>query len=240
MIVGNGMIARAFHAYADNDGVVIFASGVSNSGEKDPQQFLREKNRLADELTRSSKRLFVYFSTCSIDDLDVSSSPYVLHKGEMEQMIKAQLDRYLIFRLPQVVGSSPNRTTLVNFLCDKISRGERFTVWKHAVRYLIDVEDVVAVSRLFIEDPTRYNSTINIALHRYAVMDIVSVLEQVCGKKASYELVDKGTPYSIDTSDIAVMCGTAGARSAGEYLDHMLRKYYTGAGVPDRQGLRES
>ena len=33
MVVGNGMLAQYFDSYKDNDEVVIFCSGVSNSNE---------------------------------------------------------------------------------------------------------------------------------------------------------------------------------------------------------------
>ena len=45
MIIGNGLIANAF-LDCDNPDVVFFASGVSNSLEKDNANFLREQTLL--------------------------------------------------------------------------------------------------------------------------------------------------------------------------------------------------
>ena len=41
MVVGNGMLAKAFEAYITNEKVVIYASGVSNSSENSDENFQR-------------------------------------------------------------------------------------------------------------------------------------------------------------------------------------------------------
>jgi len=43
MVIGNGMIAKAFSQYKNNPKVLLFASGVSRSNEKEEASFLREK-----------------------------------------------------------------------------------------------------------------------------------------------------------------------------------------------------
>ena len=47
MVVGSGLLANTFESYRDNEDVIIFASGVSNSGCVDPEQFKRESNLVA-------------------------------------------------------------------------------------------------------------------------------------------------------------------------------------------------
>ena len=44
MVVGSGLLANTFKSYSDNEDVIIFASGVSNSGCVDLEQFKRELN----------------------------------------------------------------------------------------------------------------------------------------------------------------------------------------------------
>ena len=39
MVIGNGMIANAFKQYENDDEVIIFASGVSNSKENNDSEF---------------------------------------------------------------------------------------------------------------------------------------------------------------------------------------------------------
>jgi nucleoside-diphosphate-sugar epimerase len=124
MIVGNGLIAKAFYDnYANRDDVLIFASGVSNSSNIDPKEFIREKTLLKSFLTERKK--IVYFSTCSIEDPSLENSPYILHKLEMEELVKGVND-YLIFRLPQLAGKTDNPNTLLNFLYRKIKKSGIF------------------------------------------------------------------------------------------------------------------
>ena len=50
-IVGNGMIAKVFNNFkSDSTNCLIFASGVSDSTCKDPNQFIREELLLKNEL----------------------------------------------------------------------------------------------------------------------------------------------------------------------------------------------
>ena len=96
------MIARAFApVYSDNQDVVIFASGVSNSSETRQEAFEREKALLS-HWARGGHRL-VYFSTCSVADPSQIRKPYVRHKLEMESIVEGT-GSYVIFRLPQIVG----------------------------------------------------------------------------------------------------------------------------------------
>ena len=66
MIVGNGLIAKAFDNFKD-DKVIIFASGVSNSLEQRKQEFDRE-NILSNVINENPEKI-VYFSTCYFNDI---------------------------------------------------------------------------------------------------------------------------------------------------------------------------
>lgn len=185
MIVGNGLIAKAF---GDIDDVVVFASGVSNSRETRTSEFEREE-----ELFRSMpKDLFmVYFSTCSV--YEYTYTPYIAHKLHMESLTADR--RGLIIRLPQVAGRSKNPHTLLNFLHDRVKHGKRFEVWSGAVRYIIDIDDVVgdAKGRILRMTP----GIINYTTKPTSVLTIVKAFENIIGKKANYKIVRKGVGYTI-------------------------------------------
>ncbi len=70
MIVGSGLLARAFALHAAvTPQCWFYAAGVSNSACTDEREFERERARLADALrSASGAPAFVYFSTCSADD----------------------------------------------------------------------------------------------------------------------------------------------------------------------------
>lgn len=227
MVIGTGMIAKAFARYNDHDEVLIFASGVSNSGEKDAAQFLREQRYLADTLRAHRDKLIVYFSTCSVDDKEVCASPYVLHKLHMERLIKNMHPRYLVVRLPQVVGRSQNKTTLVNYLYDSIKRESAFTVWRYAVRNIIDVEDVAGIVSHIVERGMFQKKVLNVAAITYPVLDIVRTLEKITQKKAIFTVVEKGCPFEIDKAESTSIAKELHIEFNDGYLERVLSKYYT-------------
>ena len=48
MVVGTGLLAKAFLEYENDDNIIVFASGVSNSKEISREEFDREKLLLND------------------------------------------------------------------------------------------------------------------------------------------------------------------------------------------------
>ena len=86
MVIGSGLLAKAFHQFADDGNVVVFASGVSNSLEQNKSAFEREKNLLLKYLDGSAK--LVYFSTVSVHDQSLTKTPYIIFKNEIENLIK--------------------------------------------------------------------------------------------------------------------------------------------------------
>jgi nucleoside-diphosphate-sugar epimerase len=172
---------------------------------------------------------FVYFGTCSVGDPEAQHTPYVQHKLAMEQLA-ATHPRYLILRLPQVVGITPNPHTLSNYFYTRIARSESFQLWRKAKRNIIDVDDVAAIAGQLIPDPTARRLTLNIANSRSdTIPDIVASMERVVGKKAIYESVDRGSEYAVDTRAILPMLDKAGVKFGGEYLERVMGKYYAKA-----------
>lgn len=228
-VVGSGMLARAFFPVAlERQGAIcIYAAGVSNSSCTNVCEFERERQRLTQALQQSIQAdPFVYFGTCSVADPDAANTPYVQHKLAMEQLA-ATHSRHLIFRLPQVVGKTPNPHTLLNFLYARVARSERFTIWRNACRNVIDVDDVAAIARQIIDDPFLRNITLNIANPvSYPVTEIVGAMERAVGKSAVYDLVDRGSIYTIGTGESTLAAARAGIIFPDDYLDQVIGKYY--------------
>jgi hypothetical protein len=82
MVIGNGMVAIRFESYKTNDEFLIFASGVSNSKNINPEVYERELILLQRSIQENREKIFVYFSTCSIYDPEEENSKYVLHKSK--------------------------------------------------------------------------------------------------------------------------------------------------------------
>lgn len=231
MIIGHGLLAQAFKAlYFNSPDVLIFASGVSNSMCIDPLEFEREIKMIKDALSNYPLTQFIYFSTTSIFDSDLQSSPYVLHKKKIEKLLLSDEHKShtLIFRLPIVAGKTSNKYTLLNFLVDKISRGESFKVFANAYRNILGIDDLVKICSIIIESNSPKGKTFNVCNPEATKMtDLIPVLEEMIGKKAMFELVDKGggQPH-IDMHEISPFLKLSAVTFDSQYLLKTLKKYY--------------
>lgn len=228
MLIGSGMLAQGFAIpFSQRDDICIYSAGVSNSNCIDVYEFERERCLLSETLKKMQHvGVFVYFGTCSVGDPEALSTPYVQHKLAMEQLV-VEHPQYLILRLPQVAGKTPNPHTLLNFLYARISRSEAFNLWGKAKRNIIDIDDVVLIAAQFIGDEYTRNTTINIANPTsYSMMDIVGGMERAVGKRAIYYVVERGSEYTIDASAILPVLENAGVGFGSDYLEKVVGKYY--------------
>jgi nucleoside-diphosphate-sugar epimerase len=226
MIVGDGMLASAYElAGAKNWDQIIFASGVSNSLEKDPGEFQKEIDLLL--MYAELDKTLVYFSTVSIFDHSLASNPYIRHKIKIEKVIEHRFNKYLIIRLPIVVGKSANPHTLTNFLFQSIITGNPFRLFQHATRYLIDLDDVVRFTRILISKSgsrSKVNLVLNNKMH---VPEILELLSALTGKRGNYELIPEGSDYEIDNSAAIQLIGKDELTvDAKKYNFSVLKKYY--------------
>ena len=228
MIIGNGLIAKAFDQYfSDDSEVVIFASGVSNSKENQEEAFLREENLLKNAL--DANKFVTYFSTCSIDDPELFNTPYVVHKKKMESLVRGGAQRHAIFRLPQVVGKTCNPNTLTNYLYRQVVSGSTFQIWRNARRNFIDVDDVASISNYLISHSLTEKITENIASpFTISIPDLVGIFESVLGKKANYTIGDAGGKYEIDVERALDAANHLDIKFDETYLERVIRKYYGG------------
>jgi nucleoside-diphosphate-sugar epimerase len=226
VVVGHGMLAKAFSEFSEDDRVLIYAAGVSNSLETDPSAFAREKSRLLAAREENPDKLLVYFGTCSVEDPDRRETPYAAHKLEMEAILEGFAAPWMVLRLPLAIGPGRHGRTLAPFLYERISRGERFEVWEHATRYPLDVEDALRVARLFVDERKLWNRRINVALRAFPVLEFVQVMQNIVGKPAVYDLVPRGRHYAIDCPEVDAAERELALDRSERYLDRVLRKYY--------------
>ncbi|AQG79661.1 NAD-dependent epimerase/dehydratase family protein [Spirosoma montaniterrae] len=227
MVIGSGMIAQRFSDYHANDNVVIFASGVSNSKETRSEPYARERQLVETTLAQAGERLFVYFSTGSINDPTEQGSAYVAHKLAMEELISSRAIHYLIVRASNVVGGPGNPHTILNYFWERIQQDEPFTIWQYATRNLIDLDDLYEAVTHCITNPARWNQLVVIA-NPYSVspLQIVEAIEMHTNRKARYELIAKGLPFSFDTYIHDLIPINDADWQPHPYLLRLLRKYY--------------
>lgn len=226
MVIGNGLIAKAFkQSFQKDQNILFFASGVSNSNENRSSEFEREKNLLIKSLEIYRDQTFIYFSSCDVYSTD--HSKYFSHKLNMENLVKTKAKKYYIFRLPQVVGKTKNTNTLIGFLYSKIQNDSEFVLWKNARRNLIDVDDVVSIVKCIVFKKLEMNSTMNIAAPiDYSVEEIVFAFENLLNKRTSFTLEDKGSAIRVDTTNLNHIFAELKMTFSKNYLDNLLKKYY--------------
>ncbi len=198
MIKGKGLIASTLSDFENDTSVLIFASGVSNSGEIREEEYKREKDLLLSVL--SEKARLIYFSTCSVFDRSLIDSRYVRHKLEMEKLLADNSSNYLIMRLPILVGRTANPNTFFNFICDRVRSNATIQVHKYAWRYLFDAEDLKKVFPIILLETQKEDiRQINVAFNNAAsVPSIVEMIEKITGKKVRKEIIENGSNYDFD------------------------------------------
>lgn len=227
MVIGNGMIAGRFHDYEHKNKFLVFASGVSDSSCNDQNEYRREEELLLQNLQRYPAATVVYFSTCSIYDPSLGLSPYVLHKLQMETLIKEKAASSKIFRVSNPVGFTNNRHTVLNYFIDKIQTGESFELWAYASRNLIDLDDMHMLCDALLQSPVADHEIINIANPvNYPVTTIIETIEEHLNKKGRYVLVSKGNSPLIDTSKIQPWFDRLQLDFSHHYLAGLLQKYF--------------
>lgn len=199
MIVGNGLLAQTFQRSNFNlNDVLIFASGVSNSKENSNLSFNRERILLQKAQLEYSNKLLIYFSSCALIDEKNFDIPYYKHKQQMEELVKEHKN-YLIIRLPQIIGFSKNRNTILNFFIDKINKNEKLFLNINAYRYFVDIDDVCIFSNLLIKNNIK-NITIDFANpYRYSVLEVVEIISKSLNKNyKNFEFIEGGEEYIIN------------------------------------------
>jgi nucleoside-diphosphate-sugar epimerase len=226
MIIGNGLLARAFSTSFTNDAkVTVFASGVANSSETRTEQFERE--RLLLRQTMREEGLLIYFGTCSMHDPELAKTPYLRHKAEMENLVREGARQWAIMRLPQLVGHCSNPNTLANFLYRHIAAGLRFQLWTKASRNIIDVADVATIITHLVTNGSIEGMTANIACpFSQSMPELVKIFERVLGRQANYESVAAGGKYPIDTHLTTTTASHVGIVFDNQYTENCIRKYY--------------
>lgn len=192
MIVGKGLIASIFSSL-DSDELLIFASGVSNSTCVIKSEYEREKKLLIESILKNKDSKLIYFSTCDVYD-NLKNTMYVKHKLEIEEIIKKECNKWLIYRLPQVIGIG-NRNNLLYFLVNNIIKGIPFDCSLFLERNLIKKEELLYLGNIY---SNINNEIINLANPiNINVGNIVNIVEEITNKKSIINISEEKNKFEI-------------------------------------------
>lgn len=224
MIIGSGMIANYFKKFKINEDVLIFASGVSNSKETDELEFEREFKLI--KKYENLDKVFVYFSTCSVFDDSLRETSYVKHKLKIENYIEKKIKRFIIFRVPTVIGKTNNPNTLFNSFITKIKNNQPIKVQLKTRRYLIDLQTLAEIVIYTVNVNKYHNRVINIGLRKsISIKEIIKVLEKKLKIKAFIELKNEGNEFTFSNNDFYEIIDEMNIELEPNYYKKILRRY---------------
>ena len=192
-IIGKGFIAKNFKKIKFSKRYIIYAAGVSNSNLKDKNKYKLEVKKFENFIRRvNKKKIIIYISTLSVEDKKLKNDLYVKNKLIIEKLAKKLLKRYIIIRLPQVIGHNKNKYTLTNWVFNSILKEKTLLIWKGSKRNIIDIYDVTKIIESFLKTNPRKNTQINILNPKtIRIENIIKIFENILNIKAKIKILSR-------------------------------------------------
>lgn len=226
MIIGNGLLAKTFAKYKEDEEIIIFASGVSNSLSIDKSNYEREKKLLLNVIQEYPTKKLIYFSSCDVANKQMNQKMYYQHKLVMEDIIENSCQDYSIFRLPQLISATKNDNTLINFLFNAIKYGKEFTIYSGTFKNLIDVRDVYKICSYIIDNNLSIRLINIINMQFIEVEELVLLFEKLLETKAKYKKINIASFPQYDDTITKKLYQKIGIVFTNNYLENTLKYYY--------------
>lgn len=216
-VIGSGLLARAIASAADTipDGIIC-AAGVSDSTCQDESAFRRERALLRGLTGRARGRdaVLVYFSGAPVYGRAIGlrvetaqatpETPYGHHKLECENLVADSGARYLVLRLPNVVGPGGQPRQLIPSLVAQ-ALGGSVVVKIGATRDLLDVDDLGAIVAALLRHGVD-NGIVNVASGiSTPVLRLVEAIAAVLRVSPSVTAVDGGDRQEFSTAKVRAL-----------------------------------
>ena len=230
-VFGKGFIARNLKKVKIPKRFDIYAAGVSDSNLINKKEYVREINTLKKYLSkRDRKSIFVYISSISVLTTGVNKDYYIKNKINIEYIIQKQVPKYLIVRLPQIIGKNNNKKTLTNFIKNNILKQKPFYIWRGSKRNLIDIDDIKIILKRYLNKKPKINNIINIFNpSSILVKDLVILFGKILKKKVKIKIIqkkNKNINYSLINKNSTLPKKFYKGISDNDYLKNLIIKYY--------------
>lgn len=224
MIIGNGLISNEFlkHKYFFYD-CIIFGSGVSSSTELNNESFNREFDLIKKCLLENKNLKLIYFSSILTDTINNS---YYNHKKNVEDFIINNVDHFIIYRIPQVIGSTGNQNNIINFFKKSINDNLPVKIKDKTYRSILDVTDLVNIvkeSKNNVENKIVYLS----GIEKISVLDLYLLMTDILNKSTNFELIksDNNENWQSTNDDLIINTINLLGINKENYTDKLLKKY---------------
>ena len=142
------------------------------------------------------------------------------NKIKIEKIIKKNNSKYIIIRLPEIIGKSKNPNTLTNFFYNNLIKNKPFKVFKNSRRNLLDIDDAIKNCIKIIKINKNKNKIINLLNKKFNTpLQIVNDFEKILKKRGIYKFNNtKLGKWSLKNNFFFY--------SKKNYLIKTLKKYY--------------
>ena len=230
-IIGNGFIGRnvnKLRKYIIKSGYTIYTAGISNSNTNSKKE-LRKEIRLFKIFSKenNSKKL-IFISTADVSNNLKRNNLYIINKVKIENIIKKEFNDYIILRLPQIIGNSKNKKTLINYFYRNIKKNKTIDVLSGVKRNILDIDDVIKVLKIIIFEKKLIKRTITLS-NKYFVqpIDIVKIFEKKLNKvaKIRFKRVSKEN-WNLENDMSKKLFNKAKVKFDKNYLIKKINKYF--------------
>lgn len=229
-IIGNGFIGKNLRKIKKDiikSNYIIYAAGISNSKIKSKKELKREFSLLKSYSKKNSSKKFIYISTADTLDSLKKRNEYVKNKIKIENFIKKKFIYHIILRLPQIIGKSKNKNTLINYFYYNIKNKKKFTLFKNIKRNILDIEDVLKVIKYLLKLKLK-NQTITLS-NKYCEepSNIVEIFEKKLKRKAIFKIIkSKKQIWKLNYKKNSRYLRPIRIRFNRNYLLKAINKYY--------------
>ena len=230
-IIGKGFIAKNLYKISntiEKSDYIIYAAGISNSREKSNNNFKKEINLFKKFIAKNQNNKIVYISTADVTNNLKKKSRYVKNKIKIEKLIKKCFKNYIIIRLPQIIGKSKNKNTLINFFNDKIKKGKKIELLNNVKRNLLDINDVLKMIKTILINKKTERKII-ILSNKYSLkpIEIIKILELKQRKKAKYYFKETNKQiWNLNFNKNFKYFNKAKIKFDKDYFKKVINKYY--------------
>ena len=190
-IIGDGFIGKSLYKIKKDlikTNYIIYAAGISHSKTKSKRNLNKELSSFKIFLKNNLSKKVIYISTADVTNSISNKSLYVKNKIKIEKLIKKRLKNYIILRLPQIIGKSKNKNTLVNYFYFNIKNNKPLVLIKNFKRNVLDIADILKLIKIIVYSKKTKNKVI-ILSNKYSVqpMDIVKIFEKKLNKIVNFK-----------------------------------------------------
>ena len=190
-IIGNGFIGKSLNKIKKDlirTNYIIYAAGISHSKTKSKRNLNKELNSFKIFSKNNFSKKVIYISTADVTNNISNKSLYVKNKIKIEKLVKKKFKNYIILRLPQIIGKSKNKNTLVNYFYFNIKNNKPLVLIKNFKRNVLDIDDILKLLKIIIYSKKTKNKVI-ILSNKYSVqpIDIVKIFEKKLNKTVNFK-----------------------------------------------------